>query len=178
MTEWVAWFRYQLQASGEAFVWAAQQLRPADRFTLPPEPGYLGTWPPARHVWHVTGYERCLVLPVMQGWLNGHFSAREEWLDNDAAWEIASTSPIEHLLEEFQVTRQKQITLLDHLGDVDWTALQKTGWGDTSLAWIVTKTLQHTYEHGDTLLRMGLWLEHIQAEIAAAKAAQEQIREK
>ena len=27
---------------------------------------------------------------------------------------------------------------------------------------IVTKTYQHTFEHGDTLLRMGLWWEEFQ----------------
>ena len=171
MTDWVPWFSYQLKASGEAFVWAAQQLRPADHFTLPPEPGYLGTWPAARHIWHVSGYERCLALPALQGWLDGNSAKSEKWPDDDADWEAASDLSFERLLEEFQSVRKTQIILLDHLAAVDWTALQKTGWGEKSLAWIVTKTFQHTYEHGDTLLRMGLWREHIEAQIAAAQAA-------
>ena len=173
MTDWVPWFSYQLKASGEAFVWAAQQLRSSDHFTLPPEPGYLGTWPAARHVWHVTGYERCLALPAMQGWLDGEASSAEEWHDDDAAWEAAADQSMERLLGEFQAIRQVQIALLDRLAAVDWNALRKTGWGDKPLAWIVTKTFQHTYEHGDTLMRMVLWREHIEALMAAAQVAAE-----
>ena len=97
MTDWVPWFSYQLKASGEAFVWAAQQLRPADHFTLPPEPGYLGTWPAARHIWHVSGYERCLALPALQGWLDGNSAKSEKWPDDDADWEAASTGRLESL---------------------------------------------------------------------------------
>jgi len=37
------------------------------------------------------------------------------------------------------------------------------------LAWVITKTFQHTYEHGDTLLRMGLWWQHILNEIVRAQ---------
>jgi hypothetical protein len=35
---------------------------------------------------------------------------------------------------------------------------------------VLTKTIQHTWEHGDTLMRMGLWWEHIQEQIALAHA--------
>lgn len=34
------------------------------------------------------------------------------------------------------------------------------------MSMIVTKTFQHTYEHGDTLLRMGIWWESILDEMA------------
>ena len=174
MTEWVPWFRYQLNASAEAFVWAAQQLRASDQFTLPPEPNYLGTWPAARHVWHVSGYERCLALPAMRQWVEIEPSMGEDWQDNDAAWESGPRYSMAQYLEEFQAVRQEQLLLLDQLVPADWTALRKTGWGEKSLAWIVTKTFQHTYEHGDTLLRMGLWREHIEAQIAAALALKSQ----
>jgi hypothetical protein len=49
--------------------------------------------------------------------------------------------------------------LVDALEQVDWEAPQATLWGDKPLKMIVTKTYQHTFEHGDTLLRMGLWWE-------------------
>ena len=54
--------------------------------------------------------------------------------------------------------------MLDELAQVDWEAPQATLWGDKPLKMIVTKTYQHTFEHGDTLLRMGLWWEEFQQE--------------
>ena len=38
---------------------------------------------------------------------------------------------------------------------------------------IVTKTYQHTFEHGDTLLRMGLWWEQFQQEYERRMASGE-----
>jgi hypothetical protein len=75
------------------------------------------------------------------------------------------------LLEAFRAVRQEQLVLLDQLGGVDWTAPRQTIWGNKPLAMIVTKTFQHTYEHGDTILRMGLWWEEIANKIAAQKTA-------
>ena len=46
MTDWVAWFRYQLQASADGFVWAFSQISPHLRDNLPPAPDFLGTWSP------------------------------------------------------------------------------------------------------------------------------------
>ena len=66
-----AWFRAQLQSSADGFVWAFEQIAPELRDKLPPRPGYLGTWPPIRHVWHVALYERTLVIPSMRQWLGG-----------------------------------------------------------------------------------------------------------
>ena len=51
----------------------------------------------------------------------------------------------------------QQIDLLDSLASVDWAETRPTVWGDKPLSLVVTKTYQHTFEHGDTLLRMGLW---------------------
>jgi hypothetical protein len=109
----------------------------------------------------------------MRGWMDGPASTAEEWPDDDADWKDESSQSMERLLEKFQAVRQEQLVLLDHLNAVNWTGLRKTGWGQKSLAWIVTKTFQHTYEHGDTLLRMGLWRQHIEAQIAAARALEE-----
>jgi len=53
----------------------------------------------------------------------------------------------------------EQIAMLEELAQVDWEAPRATLWGDKPLKMIVTKTFQHTFEHGDTLLRMGLWWE-------------------
>lgn len=167
MTDWASWFRHQLRASADGFVWGVGQLDPDYHFALPPAPDYLGTWPPARHVWHVGEYERCLVIPTMRQWLGGALPPEDAWPDDDDAWALAQGRPMSQLLEAFGSIRQEQIQLLDALASADWAAPRTTLWGDRPLVWIVTKTFQHTYEHGDTILRMGLWWQHIAQQIAA-----------
>jgi hypothetical protein len=169
MTDWVPWLHTQLRASADGFIWGFSQISPAHLDQLPPDTSYLGTWPPLRHIWHVTEYERCLALPVMNEWLDISLPD-EDWLDDDPAWAAVQDKSPAALSAAFLRVRQQQIDLLDRLATADWQAPRETLWGQRSLSWVVTKTFQHTWEHGDTLLRMGLWWDHILDEIAAAQA--------
>lgn len=159
MTNWVPWFRNQLKASADGFVWALSQIPQYLREDLPPDPDYLGTWAPVRYVWHITEYEKCLALPSMKQWLGGTIPTGEDWPDNDDAWTKVQNRGFETLTAAFLATRQQQIDLLDQLVKVDWQKPRETFWGLKPLSMIVTKTFQHTYEHGDTLLRMAIWWE-------------------
>lgn len=169
MTDWVQWFHQQLQSSAEGFTWGFSQIPAHLLDQIPVEPDVLGTWQPVRHVWHITGYERCLALPTMKQWSGAPLPPGDAWQDDDEAWAAADKSP-GVLIAAFQKVRQEQIDLLEQLANVDWETPRQTLWGDRPLSWIVTKTFQHTYEHGDTLLRMGLWWEYILNEIAKAQA--------
>ena len=169
MTDWTRLFQYQLQASADGFIWGFSQIPAALQLQLPVEPGYLGTWPPLWHVWHIIGYERYLALPSMNQWLGGPLPPGDAWKDDDEAWAAAEKSP-DAYITSLQMVRQEQLHLLEQLASVDWETPSQTLWGNRPLSWIVTKTFQHTYEHGDTLLRMGLWWEHILNEIAKGQA--------
>lgn len=171
MFDWTSWFRKQLGASAEGFVWAFSRIEPYRYEQLPPDPGYLGSWPPARLVWHVTEYERCLALPSMLQWLGGEMPDENAWLDSDELWDSVPDRSFDALIGPFLQVRQQQIDLLDQLAGSDWEGLYDTGWGPRSLAWVVTKTYQHTFEHGDTLLRMSMWWDIIEQEIAAANGS-------
>ena len=166
MTDWVTWFRYQLQASADGFVWAFSQISPSLRESLPPAADYLGAWPPARHVWHITEYEKCLVIPSMRQWLGGSIPPEGSWQDDDNTWAKVQNCGFEELTSAFRHVRQQQTELLDQLTNADWQTPRETLWGPKPLSMVVTKTFQHTYEHGDTLLRMGLWWEEILKEEA------------
>jgi hypothetical protein len=161
MTDLNVWFHYQLKASADAFEWAFAQIPGSFREQPPPDPDYLGTWPPARHVWHVTEYERCLAIPNMYKWLNGPIPPKNEWHDDDNTWAEVQERGFDELISKFRLVRQQQIELLDQLTTTDWSTLRETPFGLKPLSMLVTKTFQHTYEHGDTLLRMGLWWEDI-----------------
>lgn len=173
MKEWVPWFRYQLRASADGFVWGVEQIAPSLLDQLPVEPKYLGTWPPLRHVWHVTEYERWLALPTMKQWLGEPLPPGDAWRDDDPDWAAVGDKSQQSLSAAFQQVRQQQIDLLDQLTGADWQSPRTTLWGEKPLTWVVTKTFQHTYEHGDTLLRMGLWWEHILGEIAKTRSSAE-----
>jgi hypothetical protein len=162
MTTWSSWFRAQLQSSGDGFVWAFEQIAPHLRDKLPPRPGYLGTWPPIRHIWHVALYERTLVIPSMRQWLGDPLPDGAGWTEgnqDDVAFAQAQQAGLADVVATFCDIRRRQIVMLDALEEVDWEAPRETLWGHKPLKMIVTKTYQHTFEHGDTLLRMGLWWE-------------------
>jgi hypothetical protein len=161
MTDWVPWFRYQLKASADGFEWAFSLIPPLLRENLPPDPAYFGTWPPARHVWHITEYERCLVIPTMEQWLGGPIPPEDAWPDDDETWAKCRNRGFEELSSTFRHFREQQIQLLDRLINIDWQTPRQTWFSHKpmSMSMLVTKTFQHTYEHGDTLLRMGLWWE-------------------
>ena len=167
MTDWVPWFRVHLQTSAEGLIWAIQQIDPANLQRLPPRPSYLGTWPPARHIWHVSEYERCVALPSMQQWIGGPYLHDVQWPDDDVTWATVQHRPLAALIADFQAIRQQQIALLEKLTAIDWQFPQATLWGHKPLAAVITKTWQHTYEHTDTLLRMGLWWQDFAAREAA-----------
>ena len=161
MTDWNTWFHYQLTASADGFEWAFSQIPPALHDKLLPDQDYFGAWPPARHVWHVTEYERCLALPTMRQWLGGPLPPTDAWSDDDADWEKVQDRSLPSLVASFRSIRQQQINLLDQFKSVDWSLPLVSLWGPRPLSMIVTKTFQHTYEHGDTLLRIGLWLRDV-----------------
>lgn len=158
MTERIPWFREQLRSGADVIAWAVSQIDPSLHHVQPPPElaDYMGAWPPARHVWHLALYERCIALPSMRQFIGGPPLSDDPcpgWDD----WSGASGRPIDSYVTELRAIRAEQIAFLDETVEADWTTPRATVWGQQSLAMIATKTLQHTLEHGDTLLRMALW---------------------
>lgn len=167
---WPNWFLTHLQTSAEGFEWAFWQVPERLRRERPIETEYMGLWSATRHVWHVTEYERCIAMPSMRLWLGGAALAEDAWLDDDAAWDKYKLTADKDLIDQFWTVRRQEIALVNALQEVDWDAPRETGWGSKPLSWVVSKTYQHTFEHGDTLMRMGLWWEHILGEIAKGQS--------
>ena len=149
------WFREQLNASGDGFVWAVAQLPPERLFIS--HPRFPEDWPAARHVFHMLNYEKKIALPFMRYWLGeplpkdmkgSHTAEQHEW-------EIGHD--IEALLAQFRATRAEQIILLEEYSEAMWEEVRETIWGPVPLRWVVTKTYQHTAEHTHDVLRMVLF---------------------
>jgi hypothetical protein len=98
----------------------------------------------------------------MHQWAGGALVRDYDWSDADEDWAAAQTQTSDELVQKFNAVRQEQIQLLDKLESVDWATLKTTPWGEKPLSLVVTKTYQHTFEHGDTLLRMVMWWREIE----------------
>ncbi|MCL4543130.1 MAG: DinB family protein [Chloroflexi bacterium] len=143
------WFSDQLQGSRDVVLWAIEQL-PLERVDEPPPP-WLGEWSAAHHLAHLVRYEQKVVVPSMRQWLGGGMPDVGEGGDD------AAISDVVHLQAEFRAVRTDQLALLPEFGGALWKERRRTVWGDVPLRWVVGKTLQHTYDHGNTILRMTLF---------------------
>lgn len=81
----------------------------------------------------------------------------DAWSDDDQSWAKSRQRGADDIAAAFCAVRQEQIELLKQLEGADWETPRETLWGMKPLKMSVTKTYQHTLEHGDTLLRMALW---------------------
>lgn len=146
------WFRTQLAATADGFVWSAEQLPDERRYISPP--GKLGEWTAARHVFHMAYYEEYIALPSMHQWLGGPEIVQDDF-DEDKAW--GTGQDIESLIAKFRQVRKEQVALLAKFDESMWHETRETGWGTVTLLWVVSKTFQHTAEHTHDLMRMVLF---------------------
>jgi hypothetical protein len=77
-------------------------------------------------------------------------------MDEDAAW-ATNQDGIETLLLKFKNIRANQIDLLQKFNDELWRSTRDTVWGQPTLLWVVSKTYQHTAEHTNDVMRIGLF---------------------
>jgi hypothetical protein len=147
------WFHEHLQTSANGFVWGTEQVPEARRYAQRPKG--LGEWTVARHVFHLWYYEQTIALPSMQQWLGGTTLSLED-TDEDVEWRKAQNT-VESLLEKFKAVRAEQIALLPNFDDLVWNETREAVWGPVTLLWVVSKTYQHTAEHINDVMRIGLF---------------------
>jgi hypothetical protein len=76
-------------------------------------------------------------------------------LSEEIAWDEGK-GDIENLLTEFKRVRAEQVKLLPKFDDQAWNITCATVWGPVTLAWVVSKTYQHTAEHTNSVMQMAL----------------------
>ncbi len=151
------WFSEQLQTSMMAVEWAVAQNPPAHRYAAPPR--HPENWPVARVLLHLAAYEQRLALPSMRQWLGAAQPAvgtqAEETAREDERW--AAQPSIDDLIADFRAVRAAQLALLPQFTALAWDEPRAAIWGAVTLRWVLTKTLQHTFEHAHEILRTALW---------------------
>jgi hypothetical protein len=165
-------FARRLAETAAQLTWAALLVPEARRHTPVGE-----NWSPARIIYHMLHYERDVALPAMRQWLGGSPVADEAFEAEDAHWEAEGQAmSFAALLDGFNGVRAEQVALAPRLAGL-WDEARPTGWDmpgvePTTLRWVVSKTIQHTFEHSNELMRNSLFLDRMQAHRAMEQAGQ------
>ncbi|MDQ7026196.1 MAG: hypothetical protein Q9P01_13815 [Anaerolineae bacterium] len=158
----VQWFKAQHQNSLDMFVWAVQQI-PEERLKLaPPAGAWFEAWSVHQQIHHLYLYEK-LILPFKRQWLpNASPTSQEDivmlrhlWSEQERHWYKKEAS---HWLNEWCTLRKESIQLLKKYDESAWCETKETTfWGVKSLFWMYSKTLQHTLEHTDSVMKIGIF---------------------
>lgn len=157
----------RLRESLETVVWAAK-LVPADytHTLLPGSP--TDAWTVTMNIAHLIVYDEGIAIPVLESLVEGENGStkirtdNEAWFYNDAV--ALAAEPLDALLERFTSARMRQIKVAGSFTDADWNRRWSPvfgsgahGNGPHSPAWVANKTFQHTWEHGNAVLRAALF---------------------
>jgi hypothetical protein len=125
---------------------------------------YFGQWSAYRLLFHLVHYESTIALPAMMHWL-GDPAPIFDLMDPNrelekTAWneELEQGPDLTNLLDRFHTCRQEQIVVLRAIPDKQWGVEKlNTMLGKVSAAMVVSKTIQHTLEHGSDILKNALY---------------------
>ncbi|MGC9778340.1 MAG: DinB family protein [Candidatus Heimdallarchaeota archaeon] len=165
----------QLEETAQILDWA-MKLVPEERLLeIPPHSShskasedvkrYFGSWSAYRIFFHLIHYEENVALPNMLLWLDKSQHIERKCGGETKAYQEALEKRIdlETLLDSFHKVRKKQIDVINNIPDKLWIEKKpNTNWGNVTVEFIVTKSIQHTLEHGNKILRNVLfWDSHL-----------------
>lgn len=152
------WFRNQLEAEGDALIWAVGQVPEERRNRQPPEP--LGEWSALRHAFHMSYNERHVVLPRLRLWLDTPTTEDKDF-NEESAWQDLVDK--DSALAMFQSTRDRHIEFLNKITDPLLDETRETTTGSVPLRWVLTKSIQHTADHINGILRIALFWDRVKS---------------
>jgi hypothetical protein len=88
-------------------------------------------------------------------------SGLEHWFHADAV--AISADPVDLLVSRLHNAREEQISTIEPLSDHAFNTPRTRLFSDPSAdlrhstAWVATKTFQHTWEHGNAIMRVSLF---------------------
>jgi hypothetical protein len=127
---------------------------------------YFGEWPALRQLFHLAFYEETYAIPTMKHWLGGPHPSLDLIFPDPAleerGWREAVARGIRatSLLERFHELRALQLSLLSEIPEEAWQIEKvETGLGTVSPEFVVAKTVQHSLEHANDLMKNALYWE-------------------
>ena len=126
---------------------------------------YMGIWSRHRLLHHLITYEQNSVLPVIEYWKSdAPIPELEKYLSNlkNEEANYDDTIPIQSMIENLRSLRQSQIAFIRKMSNEDLKQTKHTPfWETQTLEWILGKSIQHSFEHGNKMLRHALFLKEV-----------------
>jgi uncharacterized damage-inducible protein DinB len=133
-----------------------------ERWHRPSEPGLPPDfWGVAMNLAHLALYEEHWPAPVLEAIASGTpeppATNSDEADERDAAALVAE--PLEAILDRLRAARRRQIDALQAMTDerFEGATTHRWGRGPHTAAWVAAKTVQHTWEHGNSVMQLALF---------------------
>jgi hypothetical protein len=122
------------------------------------------SWTVAMNLAHLAIYEEVTALLMLRSFEPGFDVASappvgdESWFSQQAL--AISVQPVAAIFDRLRAARSEQIDLVRHLGEARLNNGVTPLWPDPNhtAGWVATKTFQHTWEHGNAILRVALFV--------------------
>lgn len=125
-------------------------------------------WGVAMNLAHLTVYEERIAAPVLEALADGGDAAdavrpgaTADWEEREAA--ALSREPVGRILARLRAARERQTAALRRIPDERFAVPATPHWArvrSTALkspAWVAAKTVQHTWEHGNSVMQIALF---------------------
>jgi hypothetical protein len=120
---------------------------------------YFGSWSAYRLLFHLVFYEENYAIPGLKSFLDNSLFPKKD-LSEDENWEkeLLKGVDVNSLLKRFHIIRENQIEIINKIEDESWIKMRTdTYWGKASAEFSVSKTIQHSFEHGNKIMRLALY---------------------
>ncbi|MEW5980696.1 MAG: DinB family protein [Acidobacteriota bacterium] len=166
----------RLQETQRIIEWAISRV-PSHRLLEPPPHGkhpqsdrgfktYFGEWSALRQLFHLAFYEGMYAVPAMQHCIGGPRPSADlvfpEPELEETAWAdaLAGGVDVASLLRRLRELRELQVDMLRDIPQEAWQEERvETGLGRVSAEFVVAKTVQHSLEHSNDLMKNALYWE-------------------
>ncbi len=127
-----------------------------------------GAWSVAMNLAHLCLYAERLPIPVLESILAGEDGVSGTWFGEPSPFEKAAielaAAPLPAILQRLQTARSRHVDLALSFPESAWALPTTKAWGGNGYgpaAWsparVIAKTFQHTWEHGNAILRVALF---------------------
>ncbi|MEX0801115.1 MAG: DinB family protein [Dehalococcoidia bacterium] len=157
----------RLADSLQTLEWATSLVPPQWTHALP---DYYspGEWSVAMILAHLVIYEETMAAPVLEALAaggDGVDAAPSPGEGSLSAAKAISDSAVEELLERLAASRTRQIEIVKSYAPERFNEPVTSLWVNSpihgrslhSAGWVATKTFQHTWEHGNAIMRVALF---------------------